>query len=298
MGSWRHIYYKDTNSHDYLQYDSHHPEHTRKNIPFNLAKKIIVFCSNSETEKERLSELKTNLLKCKYPEHVIGKAFHNAKLQGPSPNPNTKKNILPFVTTYHSNLDSKRTVSLCNDLLQNSRNERIKTVFNDCSTILSLRQPPNILRQITCAIFPPNQSTIRGIGLFKCNDVRCKLCRLYIQECKSFIVANGTEWMIKTEISCQSKMVLYYLVCNPCKGKVTSTGKTNCFRKRMNCHISECRTGNTTEIFDLHVHGCMKKNNMYTEPYFKIYVYMEVFDERKLIPYESHLHDKKFDTMN
>ena len=34
---------KETNTHDYLRYDSHHPDHVKNNIPFTLAKKIIVF---------------------------------------------------------------------------------------------------------------------------------------------------------------------------------------------------------------------------------------------------------------
>ena len=45
------IYYKPTNTHDYLHYDSHHPSHIKQNIPYNLAKKIIVFTSDSKKEK-------------------------------------------------------------------------------------------------------------------------------------------------------------------------------------------------------------------------------------------------------
>ena len=42
------IYYKPTNTHDYLPYNSAHPDHTKNNIPYNLAKRIIVFASNPE----------------------------------------------------------------------------------------------------------------------------------------------------------------------------------------------------------------------------------------------------------
>ena len=40
------IYYKPTNTHDYLPYDSVHPDHTKNNMPYNLAKRIIIFVSN------------------------------------------------------------------------------------------------------------------------------------------------------------------------------------------------------------------------------------------------------------
>ena len=53
------IYYKPTNHHDYLDYKSHHPDHIKNNIPFNLAKRIIVFVSNEQREKIRLNELQS-----------------------------------------------------------------------------------------------------------------------------------------------------------------------------------------------------------------------------------------------
>ena len=69
------IFYKETNSHDYLNYFSHHPQHTKQNIPYNLAKRIIVFVSDEEKMNERLSELKTRLLSYNYPLAIIDKAF-------------------------------------------------------------------------------------------------------------------------------------------------------------------------------------------------------------------------------
>ena len=56
------IFYKETNSHDYLNYFSQHPKHTKQSVPYNLVKRIIVFVSNEEKLYERLSELKTWLL--------------------------------------------------------------------------------------------------------------------------------------------------------------------------------------------------------------------------------------------
>ena len=79
------IFYKETNWYDYLNYFSHHPEHTKQNIPYNLAKRIIAFVSDEEKMNERLSELKTWLLSYSYHLTIIEKAFFNVKLQGPAP---------------------------------------------------------------------------------------------------------------------------------------------------------------------------------------------------------------------
>ena len=79
------IYYKDTNTHHYLHYNSRHPEHIKKNIPYNLAKRIIIFTFDDKKMNIRLTELKLWLQQCSYPIEVINKAFHNAKLQAPPP---------------------------------------------------------------------------------------------------------------------------------------------------------------------------------------------------------------------
>ena len=79
------IFYKSTNSHHYLHFSSQHPRHILENIPFNLAKKIIVFTTNSQKEKDHLRDLKRHLLNCAFPESVIDKGIYRAKLQGPAP---------------------------------------------------------------------------------------------------------------------------------------------------------------------------------------------------------------------
>ena len=64
----------------------------------------------------------------------------------------------------------------------------------------------------------------------------------------------------------------------------------------MNNHISESKSGKTSDVFDLHVHKCMTDPN--NEPLFNIYVYFEVGDRTLLIPYEEHLHQKGYDSIN
>ena len=102
---------------------------------------------------------------------------------------------------------------------------------------------------------------------------------------------------IREKIMCNSKNVLYFLKCSICN-LTTYTGKTNNFRLRMNNHISECRTGNTCDRFDIHVFNCRKINNYHTEPYFKIYAFMTVKHENMLLSYEAYLHKKQYDTLN
>ena len=52
------VYHKNTNTHDYLPYDSARPESCKKNVPYNLAKRIIFSVINPERVELRLNELR------------------------------------------------------------------------------------------------------------------------------------------------------------------------------------------------------------------------------------------------
>ena len=68
-------YYKDTNAHDYLPYNSAHPKHCKEDLPYNLAKRVIVFVSNDEKVEMRLKELKNWLKNCNYSDSAINQCF-------------------------------------------------------------------------------------------------------------------------------------------------------------------------------------------------------------------------------
>ena len=103
---------------------------------------------------------------------------------------------------------------------------------------------------------------------------------------------HDIRWMY--HINCHSTNVSYFLSCN---GDTTYTDKTVNFR--MNNHITACRYGTSTDKFDNHVFKCSSKNeHVAKEPYVKVYAFMTVNNENKLLCYESCLHKMGFDTMN
>ena len=225
------VYYKPTNSHDYLPYDSHHPEHTKKNIVYGLAKRIVEFVSNYATEEKRLNELYEYLIACNYPPSIIKTGIRNARLQGPGPNPANKKQAIPFITTHSSNYNSKRIVKQSNTLLSNVKDDRMKAAFQEAKVILALKQPPNLLHQLSKASFQSIR-TAKPNGIFLCGRSNCKICKFYLQPCTSFMTSNGTEWTVQSHITCHSKFVIYFLKCLSCGEIETYSGKTNDLRKR------------------------------------------------------------------
>ena len=289
------IFYKETNTHEYLHYDSHHPAHVKNNIPYCLAKRIIVATSDEEMMEKNLMDLTGWLQDCGYPDSIIQKGIFNAKLQGPANVPEKKKSI-PFISTYYSNLDSSNIIDVTKSLVSNSRNPRVQQVFEDVDFIHARRQPPNILSRITNAAFITGEKEVDN-GIFHCSHAGCKICKLYLQKCKSFITRKGT-WDVKCHVTCHSKNVIYYQVCNFCQ-VVSNTGKTDNLRERTNNHISGSRHGKTSNIFDQHNFNCSRTmGTEHKEPYFKLYVFMVLNDYSKLRAHERRLHLDNHDTIN
>ena len=142
-----------------------------------MAKRILVFVSDEQKVALRLKELRKWLLNCGYPEPVIDKSFFTAKLQGPANKPANSKNILPLVSTYYSNFDMQNIIKSINQKLRQSPNESIKEIFGETRTVLSLKQPPNLLRLLSINRKNPRLPQ----GLFNCNNKNCKLRALYIK---------------------------------------------------------------------------------------------------------------------
>ena len=224
-------------------------------------------------------------------------------MQGPAPNPEEKnRNIIPFVTTYYPNIDNKSLMKTIKQKFQNIQNEDLKDIFKDTNFVLSLKQPKNIYRELSSSKFTSTRTIIEP-GTYKCKDKRCKICQLYLNETKQFLMSNGQIWDIRRNINCHSINVIYYLKCKMCNEKETYIGKTighnvTGFKGRMNQHISECRTGVSTCKFPRHVFSCGTKNNNPKEPFFSIDIMLRLNQSDKLETLEKHFNLKGYDTLN
>ena len=130
------VYYKDTNAHNYLPYNSGHPKHCQDNLPYNLAKRIINFICNDENIEMGLKEWKNWFKDCNYPDSIINQSFYNAKLQGPDPFKDNSKNI-PFVTTFYENIDNEKVVRKIRSKLSNIQSRHLLELFKNKNVILS-----------------------------------------------------------------------------------------------------------------------------------------------------------------
>ena len=159
--------------------------------------------------------------------------------------------------------------------IENTPSDYMKGIFQESNIFLSHCQPKNLLRLLSNSSISTNRSLPKDI--FKCNDRRCKICRLYLIECSEFELANKKIWKTKTNITCHSRNIISYLKCKLCMFE-TSIGKTvgdhiHGFKTRMNNHVTESRSRVSTCKFPIDVFHCLKRNNRQLEDtFFYIYV--------------------------
>ena len=198
------IYRKPTDSFNYLPFNSCHPQHIKRNIPFNLAYRIKRIVSDSEIRTKRLNELREILLRLKYPKELIDGGIKKANsYKNINKTDENKKSLLPFVTEYNPN-----NPKIFSEIIQPSAESlKLNNTFKDYKLKLSYKQPKSLL-----SLLQNKKQNIKGVE--KCDDKRCKCC-LHLLTGKEFTI-NGEKYSIRANMSCHSSNIIYMLKCNGC----------------------------------------------------------------------------------
>ena len=199
------IYYKPTDSKQYLNFKSNHPRHTKYNVPFNLARRICTIVPETILRERRLNELKTYLLQQNYPEGIIMRGIERAKaipldtLRGEREvHPDNK---LAFVATYNPVYSNTYpAIKTGMNYLQGST--KMSAVLRETKIIRSYRQAPNLKQLLTKAALRNNQSYC----VKKCADKRCKLCKENLLEGSEFLFRNkNLTFKVNANMGCNTK---------------------------------------------------------------------------------------------
>ena len=151
------IFYKATDTHQYLNFKSCHPTHTKRNIPYNLARRICSIVTDENIRNQRLEELNVFLSAQKYPEKLILSAIEEAKKIPQEILRTTRKNVkdpylIPFVTTYNP-----KHVNIFQEAMKNfniiERDQELQQLIHRSDLLQSQRQPPNLKKLLTKAKF-------------------------------------------------------------------------------------------------------------------------------------------------
>ena len=230
------IYRKPTDSFNYLHYRSCHPSHTINNIALSLAKRIIRI--TSEDPGPRLLELKNNLILRGHPEENIDEAF--TKVFSPQTIDKTG-DIIVFTYTHNPAqiFGRKRITGIFDNLCSDS----MKKTFKDCRVILGTRQPKPLRQSLIRSKFTRSKPIChkKNPGLYNCRR-NCKYHRTgYVRYCKGFSFGKDRQfkWEYTRLFSCDSKNVIYILICKSCWRFYI--GETSDLKPRIRKHVSDIK---------------------------------------------------------
>lgn len=264
------IFFKITDSKQYLNFNSCHPKHTKLNIPFNLARRICTIVSDPDTLKIRLSELVTVLLRRKYPVEVINSGIQKA-LSIPrsdllTVHEKSDEKITPYIST-HNPKNKEMFGILRNNMEILDNDETMKRIINETKIIKSKRQLPNLKRILVKSEFKEQSSSPT---VSKCNEPRCGLCR-FIIEGSDLSLGNKT-FHVKENMDCTVKNVLYVLVCNGCKQYYIGQTGDN-LRNRRTVHDQQVRNPSTRQMpLSAHLDHCSQTNPKFSMfPFYKFH---------------------------
>lgn len=276
------IYYKPTNSFNYLKYSSCHPRHTKNNISLSLGRRIVKIVS--ENRENRLEELKTHLIACNHPLCVIEDSF--SKLYQPSTKSHITESIV-FNRTYNPN----QGVNLhkIRNCLQNVKHAEIKKAFNNKTPLCTTRQPKNLKQLLVKSKFEldPIPRAPRLVGLYPCGN--CTYCKTgYIRHATEFTLYHRRHpitWKYNRLFTCDSINILYVVICRACTDNYL--GKTANLKQRTGKHASDVRHPANSNCRKCAEH--LRKCSLLQEPFFNIFPFYYVDD-----PPLRHFMEKRF----
>jgi len=255
------IYFKSTDSKQYLTFKSCHPKHTKANVPFSLARRVCTIVSDRNVLKSRLIELYDILIKRDYPIQIIKTGIVKA-LQIPRSNllngkEYTEENLIPFISTHNPKNRELFGVLKSNfEMLQTD--VTMKGILNNTKFIKCKRQLPNLRSLLIKSEF--NETNIVP-SVSKCNEPRCALCK-YIIEGSSLKIKNKV-FHIRENMNCTVKNVIYVLICNGCSEfYIGQTGDK--LRNRRTVHDQQIRDPSTRQLpLSAHIEICSTKDPKY-----------------------------------
>jgi len=241
------IHYKPTNNFSFVPFDSFHPGHVKRNVPYILFYRICSIVSSKETCALRINEISNHLLKLKYPKELINDAIKKALLKNKKITSNKNNNLIPFVIKFNpANAPIINSIKNHYKVLQTMTST--EHIFKNTKMQVAYQNNNNIIRHLSLPVFK----------VVKCNISRCGTCDMLITG-TSFQINNHSFFPNKV-INCRSQNVIYIIVCENCS--LWYIGETeNQLRFRVTLHRQHCTTDYGFLKVNIHIKECCKNTN-------------------------------------
>ena len=219
------LYTKPTDTHQYLEWSSCHPKHTKHSLPYGLAFRLRRICSTDEALHTRVSQLKQHLRSRGYPANVINKQVQKAinipRSEALQHQEKKDCSRIPFVITYNPALSSiATTIHKYLPILHAS--SRCKEAIPE-PPMVAFRRPTNIKDMVVRSTIKTSMATTSNTGFKPCQS--CAACNHQHSSGKIHHAVpattfsssvTGEMFTIKHHLTCTSVNVIYLITCSKC----------------------------------------------------------------------------------
>ena len=188
------MYSKPTDTHQYLDHSSCHPNHAKKGIPYGQALRLRRNCDSDEVFQERSKEIKGHFIKRGFKRNLIDPQFEKAKRkhrdsllhQGIQFKDRVGTKMIPLVTNFHPALSGAGNIDSLWPLLQESDDKR--RIFEE-KPMIPFCRTKNLKDDLVRAKLKVESLVDKGMK--KCGKSRCHICK-YVSEGSTFEGDKGT----------------------------------------------------------------------------------------------------------
>ena len=231
------LYYKSTDGHRYLHFDSCHASHTKTSIVYSQALRMKTICSMRSDLIVNINKLKCWFRERGYPEEIVNKETKRALESSIGSFNHRSKKItqddrqkgITLVVTYNPFL-CHLGLTIRKNLFLLYQDEEVKRVFTP-APFLSFRTAGTLRTHLVRAkVYPVEE---RLVGSRKCLRNRCQVCKNVVETdiFQSFV--DKKVYKINHRFTCSDKCLVYLLSCKVCGRQYT--GQTvDEFRYRWN----------------------------------------------------------------
>ena len=229
---WTDLFCKPTDTRSYLRYESSHPPHCKRSLPYSQFLCLRRICSREEDFLRHAHDMKSHFIGRGYPEKNLDDSLDRVKLlsrktlltpkplTNPTTNTGSEEVTVYAITTYHPTQQDFRKIIDSNwNLLGSPRTQELFEV----RIIFGHRRPKNLREHLVrAALKPPPTDADRLVLSQRAKDRecashgRCKYCpRL---DTSGTIKGNsdGRKFRSRVSVTCRSNNLIYAIECTRC----------------------------------------------------------------------------------
>ncbi len=245
---WTSLYSKPTDSHNYMHYDSAHPMHIKRSLPYSQFLRVKRICSKETDFVKESMKLLGHFLRRGYPILELTKAFDKVKCQSRSDVLKPKENDLiiegqedlHLITTFNPFNSQFRNILQKNWPIL-SRSSATKEL-SEKRIIFGYRKNKSLKDMLVRAKLPMAQNTNDKTHTSKnvCKTKNCNHCPLLNKSGQIMSSYTDTKYTCKMNITCKSSNLIYCIQCRTCKKQYVGQTSTT-IMKRLQGHVDRIK---------------------------------------------------------